>query len=256
MNEAPFSFVLSLDELSWLAAAMDLTALPLPAGLYAERSLDERRAAQRRGYQSLLGRGLLRRLENGKHQVEGVLTAALFWMNSAPSAVRLEEVRRDASSRTLSLFALEAEAAFLALELRPPEALFTLFPSRSPLEQYVQDWLALPVGKASAPPAAALPQPLTLIPLLWQDARRGKGVLTEWGVHGAELEEVLNWAAALQRTVVIARRDQGEDEYRDDGALACSDSAAWIGREEGETRFRFTSWQDDWDAFFAEFLPG
>lgn len=256
MNEAPFSFVLSFDELSWLAAAMNLTALPLPAGLYAERSLDERRAAQRRGCQSLLGRGLLRRLESGKHQVEGLLTASLFWMNSAPSAVRLEEVRRDASSRALSLFTLEAEAAFLALEWRSPEALFTIFPSRSPLEQYLQNWLALPMGEASGPPAAALPQPLTLIPLLWQDAARGKEVLTEWGVRGAQMEEVLNWVAALQRIAVMTRRDQGEDEYRDDGALACSASAAWIGRGEGETRFRFASWQGDWAALFAEFLPG
>lgn len=256
MSEAPFSFALSFDELSWLVAAMNIVTLPLPAGLFAGHLPEERRAAQRRGYHSLLERGLLRRLENGKHQVEGLLTASLFWMNSAPSVLRLEEVHRDASSRVLSLFALEAEEAFLALEWRPPEALFTIFPSRSPLEQHLQDRLAPPMGEAAAPPVAALPQPLSLIPLLWQDVKRGKGVLTEWGVHGAALEEVLNWAAALQRIVVIACRDQGKDEYRDDVALACSDSAAWIGRGAGETRFRFTPWQGNWSAFFAEFLPG
>lgn len=237
MNAQPFSLSLSLDELDWLAGAMNLVALPLPADPYAGLSLAERRAGQRRGYQSLLQRGLLRSVE-GKHQVEGLLPALLAWMTQAAATWQVREARRGASGRTLSLFALEGAAAPLWLEIGGDEAHFTLFPDRAGFRQRLQAWFDLPEGRAEPAPAVALPQPFTLIPLLWRNAAQGKQVLEEWGIRGAEAEATLDWSARLVRMIEI-RFGQAAAEGRRDHALACSESAAWGGHADPDGRVRF-----------------
>lgn len=229
-----FQFDLSRAELYWLASALGIARLPLPKGNPAEFSASQRTAFQKEGHTSLLGRGLIRPSPDFGWQADRLLVALLHWIVSAPSLLRLEYIAKDGTRRCAHLFTAEGQGLFL--EMDGDIAHFEIYASLSLLQEAAMRWLAISIT-TKALISYALPQPLSLAPLVWENRTLAARILKEHNTDIETIPAILEWVATLGWIASLSQHPSIEPH----GApgrqyVLCGDGTRIWGGEDGDTK--------------------